>query len=119
MLFIRKCIGEQEELKMTKEEARKVLELQNEHSRILGQIEAYNKTLSKLEETRELFDGLFDKTEDKEVFAGITVVENKVINECQQAIKSIKKISKEIDKLAGIEVDETVTNIEEWKMLNQ
>ncbi len=31
---------------MTKKEALKILELQNEHSRILGQIEAYNKTLS-------------------------------------------------------------------------
>ncbi|MDK7927671.1 MAG: hypothetical protein QP798_10360 [Staphylococcus simulans] len=104
---------------MTNEDAIKVLELQREHTRLLGQIEAYNSTLSKIEETRELFNGLFDEKEDKGVYAGIAVVENKVIAECQQAIKNIKEISKEIDKLAGIETDDTVTDLEEWKMLNQ
>ncbi|MCR1798324.1 hypothetical protein NSA29_12350 [Staphylococcus warneri] len=104
---------------MTNEDAIKVIELQREHSRLLGQIEAYNKTLSKVEEARELFNGLFDETEDKGVYAGITVVENKVIKECQQAIKEINKISKEIDTLSGIESNETVTNLEEWKMLNR
>ncbi|RIN48940.1 hypothetical protein BU041_09995 [Staphylococcus simulans] len=104
---------------MTKDDAIKVIELQHEHSRLLGQIESYNSTLSKIEETRELFNGLFDEKEDKGVYAGIAVAENKVIAECQQAIKSIKEISKEIDKLAGIETDDTVTDLEEWKMLNQ
>lgn len=104
---------------MTNEDAIKVIELQQEHSRLLGQIEAYNKTLSKVEEARELFNGLFDETEDKGVYAGITVVENKVIKECQQAIKEINKISKEIDTLSGIESNDTVTDLEEWKMLNQ
>ncbi|MEB5828522.1 hypothetical protein MXE62_10145 [Staphylococcus haemolyticus] len=104
---------------MTNEDAMKVIELQQEHSRLLGQIEAYNKTLSKVEEARELFNGLFDETEDKGVYAGITVVENKVIKECQQAIKEINKISKEIDTLSGIESNDTVTDLEEWKMLNQ
>lgn len=104
---------------MTNEDAIKVIELQQEHSRLLGQIEAYNKTLSKVEEGRELFNGLFDETEDKGVYAGITVVENKVIKECQQAIKEINKISKEIDTLSGIESNDTVTDLEEWKMLNQ
>lgn len=104
---------------MTNEDAIKVIEIQQEHSRLLGQIEAYNKTLSKVEEARELFNGLFDETEDKGVYAGITVVENKVIKECQQAIKEINKISKEIDTLSGIESNDTVTDLEEWKMLNQ
>ncbi|PTI96355.1 hypothetical protein [Staphylococcus simulans] len=104
---------------MTKDDVIKVIELQREHSRFLGQIESYNSTLSKIEETRELFNGLFDEKEDKGVYAGIAVAENKVIAECQQAIKSIKEISKEIDKLAGIETDDTVTDLEEWKMLNQ
>ncbi|MCG1905099.1 hypothetical protein KZX25_07380 [Staphylococcus epidermidis] len=104
---------------MTNEDAIKVIELQREHSKLLGQIEAYNKTLSKVEEARELFNGLFDETEDKGVYAGITVVENKVIKECQQAIKEINKISKEIDTLSGIESNDTVTDLEEWKMLNQ
>lgn len=104
---------------MTNEDAIKVIELQREHSRLLGQIEAYNKTLSKVEEARKLFNGLFDETEDKGVYAGITVVENKVIVECQQAIKEIKKVEKDIDVIAGIEIDDTVTNLEEWKMLNQ
>lgn len=104
---------------MTNEDAIKVLELQREHTRLLGQIEAYNSTLSKIEEARELFNGLFDEKEDKGVYAGITVVENKVIVECQQAIKEIKKVEKEIDVIAGIEIDDTVTNLEEWKMLNQ
>ncbi|WP_158256660.1 hypothetical protein [Staphylococcus warneri] len=53
------------------------------------------------------------------MYAGITVVENKVIKECQQAIKEINKISKEIDTLSGIESNDTVTDLEEWKMLNQ
>lgn len=104
---------------MTNEDAIKIIELQREHTRLLGQIEAYNKTLSKVEEARELFNGLFDGTEDKGVYAGITVVENKVIKECQQAIKEINKISKEIDTLSGIESNDTVTDLEEWKMLNQ
>ncbi|OFO98709.1 hypothetical protein [Staphylococcus sp. HMSC065E08] len=104
---------------MTNEDAIKVLELQREHTRLLGQIEAYNSTLSKIEEARELFNGLFDDKEDKGVYAGITVVENKVIVECQQAIKEIKQVEKEIDVIAGIEIDDTVTNLEEWKMLNQ
>lgn len=104
---------------MTNEDAIKIIELQQEHSRLLGQIEAYNKTLSKVEEARELFNGLFDETEDKGVYAGITVVENKVIKECQQAIKEINKISKEIDTLSGIESNDTVTDLEEWKMLNR
>lgn len=104
---------------MTNENAIKVLELQREHTRLLGQIEAYNSTLSKIEEARELFNGLFDDKEDKGVYAGITVVENKVIVECQQAIKEIKQVEKEIDVIAGIEIDDTVTNLEEWKMLNQ
>lgn len=103
---------------MTNEDAIKIIELQREHSNLLGQIEAYNKTLSKVEEARELFNGLFDGTEDKGVYAGITVVENKVIKECQQAIKEINKISKEIDTLSGIESNDTVTDLEEWKMLN-
>ncbi|WP_158256659.1 hypothetical protein [Staphylococcus warneri] len=34
---------------MTNEDAIKVIEIQQEHSRLLGQIEAYNKTLSKPE----------------------------------------------------------------------
>lgn len=104
---------------MTNEDAIKVLGLQREHTRLLGQIEAYNSTLSKIEEARELFNGLFDDKEDKGVYAGITVVENKVIVECQQAIKEIKQVEKEIDVIAGIEIDDTVTNLEEWKMLNQ
>lgn len=104
---------------MTNEDAIKVIKLQREHSRLLGQIEAYNSALSKIEESRELFNGLFDETRDKGVFAGIAVVENKVITGCQQAIKEIKKVSKEIDVLAGIDTDDTVTNLEEWKMLNQ
>ncbi|TRL69802.1 hypothetical protein [Staphylococcus haemolyticus] len=104
---------------MTNEDAIKIIELQREHSSLLGQIEAYTKTLSKVEEARELFNGLFDETEDKGVYAGITVVENKVIKECQQAIKEINKISKEIDTLSGIESNDTVTDLEEWKMLNQ
>ncbi|MHD0383383.1 hypothetical protein ACY2C9_10600 [Staphylococcus simulans] len=104
---------------MTKDDAIKVIELQREHSKLLGQIESYNSTLSKIEETRELFNGLFDDKEDKGVYAGITVVENKVIVECQQAIKEIKQVEKEIDVIAGIEIDDTVTNLEEWKMLNQ
>ncbi|OFV03777.1 hypothetical protein HMPREF3124_11140 [Staphylococcus sp. HMSC12H08] len=104
---------------MTKDDAIKVIELQREHSRLLGQIEAYNSALSKIEETRELFNGLFDEKEDKGVYAGIAVVENKVIAECQQAIKEINKVSKEIDSVAGIERDDTVTDLEEWKMLNQ
>ncbi|PTE69904.1 hypothetical protein BUY46_01870 [Staphylococcus devriesei] len=103
---------------MTNEDAIKVIELQREHSRLLGQIEAYNKTLSKVEEARKLFNGLFDETEDKGVYAGITVVENKVIVECQQAIKEIKKVEKDIDVIAGIEINDTVTDLEEWKMLN-
>lgn len=104
---------------MTKDDAIKVLELQREHTRLLGQIEAYNSALSKIEEARELFNGLFDEKEDKGVYAGVTVVENKVIVECQQAIKKINKVSKEIDTVAGIESDDTVTDLEEWKMLNQ
>lgn len=104
---------------MTKDDAIKVIELQREHSKLLGQIESYNSTLSKIEEARELFNGLFDDKEDKGVYAGITVVENKVIVECQQAIKEIKQVEKEIDVIAGIEIDDTVTNLEEWKMLNQ
>ncbi|MGX0020207.1 hypothetical protein ACUXPG_000618 [Staphylococcus hominis] len=104
---------------MTNEDAIKIIELQREHSKLLGQIEAYNLTLSKIEETRELFNGLFDENEDKGVYAGITVVENKIIVECQQAIKDIKKVGKDIDVIAGIESDDTVTNLEEWKMLNQ
>lgn len=103
---------------MTNENAIKIIELQLEHSSLLGQIEAYTKTLSKVEEARELFNGLFDGTEYKGVYAGITVVENKVIKECQQAIKEINKISKEVDTLSGIESNDTVTDLEEWKMLN-
>ncbi|PTK82044.1 hypothetical protein BUZ25_02335 [Staphylococcus haemolyticus] len=104
---------------MTNEDVIKVIELQREHTRLLGQIEAYNSTLSKIEEAREFFNGLFDEKEDKGVYAGITVVENKVINECQQAIKEINKISKEIDALSGIEINDTVTDLEEWKMLSR
>lgn len=104
---------------MTNEDVIKVIELQREHTRLLGQIEAHNSTLSKIKEARELFNGLFDEKEDKGVYAGITVVENKVINECQQAIKEINKISKEIDALSGIEINDTVTDLEEWKMLNR
>ena len=59
---------------MTNEDAIKVIELQREHSRLLGQIEAYNKTLSKVEEARELFNGLFDETEDKGVYAGLSLI---------------------------------------------
>ncbi|MDO5375729.1 MAG: hypothetical protein Q4F01_06010 [Staphylococcus rostri] len=103
---------------METEQAVKIIQLEGEHSRILGQIEAYSTALSKVEEAREFFKGLFDETEDKGVFAGLTVVENKVIKECQEAVKSIKKIRKEIDRLSGIEHDETVTNFKEWKMLN-
>ncbi|MGV3043454.1 hypothetical protein ACEE08_11140 [Staphylococcus rostri] len=103
---------------METEQAVKLIQLEGEHSRLLGQIQAYNKALSKTEETRKLFNGLFKHSEEKGVFAGITVVENKVIKECQEAIKNIKKIKKEIDKINGIESNDTVTNFEEWKMLN-
>lgn len=104
---------------MTNEDAIKILELKREYDRLHGQIQAYNSALSKIKETRELFNGLFDENEDKGVYAGITVVENKVITECQQTIKEINKVTKDIDVIAGIEVDDKVTSLEEWKMLNQ
>ncbi|WP_192977818.1 hypothetical protein [Mammaliicoccus vitulinus] len=103
---------------MNKEVANKLIELSYEHKRLHGEVSAFNRSLEKIDDTRNLFTNLFKEDDEKGVFAGLTVAENKIITDCQNTIKNIKEIEKEIGVLNGTPQDETVTSFEEWKMLN-
>lgn len=103
---------------MNKEEITKMIELTFEHKRLCGEIHAYNKSLEKVDSTRTLFTDLFKEDEEKGVLAGLTVVENKIITECQKVIKDVKEIENQIDILNGNPQEDNVTNFKEWKMLN-
>lgn len=103
---------------MDKEDANKIIDLLVDLKILHGEIRAYNKSLEKIDSTRKLFTDLFKEDEEKGVFAGLTVVENKIITECQKVVKDAKEIEKQIQILNGSYKENNVTSFEEWKVLN-
>lgn len=103
---------------MNKEEANKVIKLSLEYERLHGEMSAFNKSLQRIDDTRKLFTDLFKEDEEKGVFAGLTVVENKIITDCQKVVKDAKEIEKQIQILNGSYKENNVASFEEWKMLN-
>lgn len=96
----------------------KVTHLQMKHQNLLGQIEAYDKTLKEIKYTRDLYNKhLIMNNED--AFAGLEMVEDEITEKIKKAIKDFQAVSKEIDKLNGVERDDKVTDLTEWRKVNQ
>lgn len=96
----------------------KLTRLQHKYSNLAGQIEAYDKTLKEIRYTRDLFNKHLSMN-NEDAFAGLEMVEDEITDKLRSAIKEFQKVVKELDKLNGIECENKVTDLTEWKKVNQ
>ncbi len=71
----------------------KVTHLQMKHQNLLGQIEAYDKTLKEIKYTRDLYNKHLSMN-NEDAFAGLEMVEDEIT----EKIKKLLKISKQYQK---------------------
>lgn len=96
----------------------KLARLQFKYQNQLGQIEAYDKTLKEIRYTRDLYNKYLSMN-NEDAFAGLEMVEDEINEKLRIAIKEFQKIEKEINKLNGVESDNKVTDLTEWRKVNQ
>ncbi|CFO46681.1 TPA: hypothetical protein O7A11_002733 [Staphylococcus aureus] len=96
----------------------KVTHLQMKHQNLLGQIEAYDKTLKEIKYTRDLYNKHLSMN-NEDAFAGLEMVEDEITKKLRSAIKEFQKVVKALDKLNGVESDNKVTDLTEWRKVNQ
>ncbi|AAR87914.1 77ORF046 [Staphylococcus phage 77] len=88
------------------------------HQNLLGQIEAYDKTLKEIKYTRDLYNKHLSMN-NEDAFAGLEMVEDEITKKLRSAIKEFQKVVKALDKLNGVESDNKVTDLTEWRKVNQ
>lgn len=96
----------------------KLTRLQHKYSNVTGQIEAYDKTLKEIRYTRDLYNKYLSMN-NEDAFAGLEMVEDEINEKLRIAIKEFQKIEKEINKLNGVESDNKITDLTEWRKVNQ
>lgn len=96
----------------------KLVKLQLKYHNLSGQIEAYDKSLKEIRYTRDVcWKDLSMNNED--AFAGLEMVEDEITKKLRSAIKEFQKVVKALDKLNGVESDNKVTDLTEWRKVNQ
>ncbi|EHT76479.1 hypothetical protein [Staphylococcus aureus] len=80
----------------------KVTHLQMKHQNLLGQIEAYDKTLKEIKYTRDLYNKHLSMN-NEDAFAGLEMVEDEITKKLRSPIKEFQKVVKALDKLNGVE----------------
>ncbi|API78867.1 MULTISPECIES: hypothetical protein [Staphylococcus] len=96
----------------------KLTRLQLKYSNLAGQIEAYDKTLKEIRYTRDLYNKYLSMN-NYDAFAGLEMVEDEITEKLRSVIKELQKIEKEMNKLNGVESDNKVTDLTEWRKVNQ
>ena len=96
----------------------KLTRLQHKYSNLAGQIEAYDKSLKEIRYTRDLFNKHLSMN-NEDAFAGLEMVEDEITKKLRSAIKEFQKVVKALDKLNGVESDNKVTDLTEWRKVNQ
>ncbi|AWR09703.1 Uncharacterised protein [Staphylococcus aureus] len=96
----------------------KLVKLQLKYHNLSGQIEAYDKSLKEIRYTRDLYNKHLSMN-NEDAFAGLEMVEDEITEKIKKAIKDFQAVSKEIDKLNGVERDDKVTDLTEWRKVNQ
>ncbi|HHO6115886.1 TPA: hypothetical protein ACRVN1_002509 [Staphylococcus aureus] len=95
-----------------------LVKLQLKYHNLSGQIEAYDKSLKEIKYTRDLFSKHLSMN-NEDAFAGLEMVEDEITDKLRSAIKEFQKVVKELDKLNDIECENKVTDLTEWKKVNQ
>lgn len=96
----------------------KLVKLQLKYHKLSGQIEAYDKSLKEIRYTRDLFNKHLSMN-NEDAFAGLEMVEDEITKKLRSAIKEFQKVVKALDKLNGVESDNKVTDLTEWRKVNQ
>ncbi|HCY9598657.1 TPA: hypothetical protein O2E11_001984 [Staphylococcus aureus] len=96
----------------------KLTRLQHKYSNLVGQIEAYDKTLKEIRYTRDLYNKYLSMN-NEDAFAGLEMVEDEITEKLRSVIKELQKIEKEMNRLNGAESDNKVTDLTEWRKVNQ
>lgn len=55
----------------------------------------------------------------EDAFAGLEMVEDEITEKLRSSIKEFQKVVKALDKLNGVESDNKVTDLTEWRKVNQ
>ncbi|HCD5889914.1 TPA: hypothetical protein NDS98_002410 [Staphylococcus aureus] len=95
-----------------------LVKLQLKYHNLSGQIEAYHSALTEIRYTCDLYSKHLSMNSE-DAFAGLQMVEDEITEKLRSAIKEFQKVVKELDKLNGIESDNKVTDLTEWKKVNQ
>ncbi|HDH4372140.1 TPA: hypothetical protein PIY10_002207 [Staphylococcus aureus] len=96
----------------------KLVKLQLKYHNLSGQIEAYDKTLKEIRYTRDLYNKYLSMN-NEDAFAGLEMVEDEITDKLRSAIKEFQKVVKALDKLNGVGSDNKVTDLTEWRKVNQ
>ncbi|HHW5045169.1 TPA: hypothetical protein ACU2I5_002632 [Staphylococcus aureus] len=96
----------------------KLVKLQLKYHNLSGQIEAYDKTLKEIRYTRDLYNKYLSMN-NEDAFAGLEMVEDEITEKLRIAIRELQKIEKEMNKLNGVESVNKVTDLTEWRKVNQ
>ncbi|CAC5556799.1 TPA: hypothetical protein O1573_001423 [Staphylococcus aureus] len=96
----------------------KLVKLQLKYHNLSGQIETYDKSLKEIRYTRDLFNKHLSMN-NEDAFAGLEMVEDEITKKLRSAIKEFQKVVKALDKLNGVESDNKVTDLTEWRKVNQ
>ncbi|HDJ2905945.1 TPA: hypothetical protein PP434_002573 [Staphylococcus aureus] len=105
-------------MKQEQDQSLKLVKLQLKYHSLSGQIEAYDKSLKEIKYTRDLFSKHLSMNSE-DAFAGLEMVEDEITDKLRSAIKEFQKVVKALDKLNGVESDNKVTDLTEWRKVNQ
>ncbi|EYQ43225.1 hypothetical protein W262_02396 [Staphylococcus aureus DAR1961] len=81
----------------------KVTHLQMKHQNLLGQIEAYDKTLKEIKYTRDLYNKHLSMN-NEDAFAGLEMVEDEITEKLKKLLKISKQYQKKSISLTALNV---------------